>query len=444
MMKFAEPTLGHRDEARPVLFRGARIVDPAAGSDQTGDLLVVSGKIVETAAEIAPPEGTEIVTCNGAVLAPGLVDMQVHAGEPGHEHLETLASASRAAAAGGVTTMACMPCTDPPIDDPALVDFVLRRARDTAIVNVVPIAAATRGLKGAEMTEIGMLQEAGAVAVSGGRGAIANSGLMRRLLTYAGDFGVLVINAVEDAELAGSGVMNESEAATRLGLAGIPVAAETVMLDRDLRLAALTGGRYHAGQISAAESVEALRAARKRGVKVTCGVSIAHLTLNQYDIGSYRTFLKMHPPLRTEDDRLALVEALADGTIDVVISNHDPQDVDTKRQPFAEASDGAIGLETMLAASLRLYHDGSVTLPALMAAMSTRPAKLLGLSCGTLAPGSPADLVLFDPGAPWIVEAAALSSKSKNTPFEDARMQGRVLRTVVAGRAVYEYSSSGN
>lgn len=374
------------------------------------------------------------------MLSPGLIDMQAHTGEPGLEHLETLASASRAAAAGGVTTIACMPCTDPPIDDPALVDFLHRRARDTAIVNIVPIAAATRGLEGTEMTEFGLLREAGAVAVASGRHAISDSGLMRRILTYAKDFGILVVNSVEDAALAGAGVMNESEAATRLGLAGVPVAAETVMLDRDLRLAALTGGRYHAGQISAAESVEALRAARKRGVKVTCGVSIAHLTLNQFDIGAYRTFLKMRPPLRTEEDRQALVEALADGTIDVVVSNHDPQDVDTKRQPFADAADGAIGLETMLPAALRLHHEGAIDLPALLAAMTVRPAHLLGVPGGTLETGDVADLVLFDPEEPWVVEASALASKSKNTPFENARLQGRVLRTVVAGRTVYEYS----
>ena len=442
MKNFAEPLLGQRANPKPLLFRGARLVDPSAGTETPGDLLVSGGKIAASGSSVTTPADAEIIDCNGAVLAPGLIDMQAHAGEPGLEHLETLASASMAAAAGGVTTIACMPCTNPPIDDPALVDFLLRRARDTAIVNVVPIAAATRGLAGSEMTEIGLLKEAGAVAVSSGREAISNAGLMRRLLTYARDFGVMVINAVEDKELAGGGVMNESEAATRLGLAGIPVAAETVMLDRDLRLAALTGGRYHAGQISAAESAEAVRAARKRGVSVTCGVAIAHLTLNEYDIGAYRTFLKMHPPLRSEDDRQALVAALADGTIDVIVSNHDPQDVDTKRQPFAEASDGAIGLETLLPAALRLYHSGDITLPALLAAMSSRPAKLLGLPGGTLETGNPADLVLFDPDAPWIVEAGSLSSKSKNTPYEDARMQGRILRTIVAGRTVYEYAPS--
>ena len=263
---------------------------------------------------------------------------------------------------------------------------------------------------------------------------------MRRLLTYTRNFGVLVMHEVEDRDLAGSGVMNESEAATRLGLAGIPSAAETVMLDRDLRLAALTRGRYHASQLSCADSVAAMRAAKAAGLAVTCGVSVANLTLNEYDIGAYRTFLKLRPPLRGEDDRTALVAALADGTIDVVVSNHDPQDVDTKRQPFAEASDGAIGLETLLAAALRLVHAGDIALPRLLAALSTRPAQLLGLPGGSLAEGAPADLVLFDPGAPWVVEASALSSRAKNTPFENARMQGRVLRTVVAGRSVYEYA----
>ena len=440
MRRFAEPLVGQRANPRPLLFRGARLVDPAADTDTPGDLLVVDGRIVAAGPGIAAPEGAEIIECAGAVLAPGLVDMQVHTGEPGLEHIETLASASMAAAAGGVTTMACLPTTNPVIDDPALVDFIQRRARDTAIVNVVPIAAATRALAGEDMTEIGLLRDAGAVAVSAGRRSIANAGLMRRLLTYTRNFGVLVMHEVEDRDLAGSGVMNESEAATRLGIAGIPSAAETVMLDRDLRLAALTRGRYHASQLSCADSVAAMRAAKAAGLAVTCGVSVANLTLNEYDIGAYRTFLKLRPPLRGEDDRTALVAALADGTIDVVVSNHDPQDVDTKRQPFAEASDGAIGLETLLAAALRLVHAGDIALPRLLAALSTRPAQLLGLPGGSLAEGAPADLVLFDPGAPWVVEASALSSRAKNTPFENARMQGRVLRTVVAGRSVYEYA----
>ncbi len=442
MSRFASAELGQRAVSAPLLFTNARLVDPKAGTDARGELLVADKRIVKTARKITSvPKGAETIDCAGAVVAPGLVDMQVHTGEPGAEHLETLGSASHAAAAGGITTFACMPCTDPVIDDPALVDFIQRRARDTAIVNVVPIAAATRGLAGTEMTEFGLLREAGAVAVSGGRQAIANARVMRQVLTYSRDFALPVIQAVEDADLAGEGVMHESEAATRLGLRGIPAAAELVMLERDLRLARLTGGRYHAGQLSAAESVDVLRRAKHDGLSVTGGVSVAHLTLNEYDIGAYRTFLKMCPPLRGEDDRQGLIAGLADGTIDVIVSNHDPHDVETKRRHFAESSDGAIGLETLLPATLRLVHSGDIELPALLAAMSTRPAELLGIDGGTLAPGAPADLVVFDPDTPWIVKPQDLSSRSKNTPYEDARMQGRVLRTIVAGRTVYEYAS---
>ncbi len=417
-----------------------RIIDPSRGLDAAGAIHIADGRIVAAGPEAAAlpvPPGAEIIAGRGLVAAPGLVDMQVHVGEPGHDHRETLATASAAAVAGGVTTIITMPDADPVIDDPALVDFMLRRARDTAAVHVHPMAAATKGLKGLETAEIGLLGEAGAVAFSSGRGPISSSRVLRRALTYGRDFGALIVNMPEDPDLVGSGVMNEGEAASRLGLSGIPREAEVIALERDLRLVGLTGGRYHAALVSCAASVAVLRAAKAAGLDVTAGVSLAHLALNENDIGAYRTFFKLSPPLRGEDDRRAVVEAVADGTIDVIVSNHDPQDVETKRHPFAEAADGTIGLETLLAGGLRLVHDGSLPLSRLIEVLSTAPARRLGLPAGTLAPGAAADIVLFDPDRPWVFSEDQIRSRSKNTPFEGARFQGRVVRTLVEGRTVF-------
>ena len=427
---------------RPLVLKNARIIDPSRDLDGTGSLLIADGRIVAAGpeADSARLYNAEVTDCRGAVVAPGLVDMRVFVGEPGIEHHETLASASQAAAAGGVTTIVTMPDTDPVIDDIALVDFVLRRARDTAIVHVHPMAALTKGLAGQELSEIGLLSGAGAVAFTDGRRPVTNAQVMRRALTYARDFGALVVHHPEDPDLVGDGVMNEGETATRLGLKGIPREAETIMIDRDLRLLRLTGGRYHAAQISCADSLQAIRRAREEGLDVTCSVSINHLTLNETDIGSYRTFFKLSPPLRSEGDRRALVAALSEGLIDCIVSCHDPQDVEAKRHPFAEADSGAIGLETLLAAGLRLVHAGEIALSDLLAAMSTRPARLLGLEGGTLEPGAPADLIVFDPDMPWVVRPEELSSRSKNTVFEDVHLQGRVIRTMVAGKTVYEYA----
>ncbi|MEX2318969.1 MAG: dihydroorotase, partial [Bauldia sp.] len=377
--------------------------------------------------------------CKGAVVAPGLVDMRVFVGEPGAEHRETFASAGQAAAAGGVTSIVTMPDTDPVIDDVALVDFIARRARDEAEVRVFPAAALTKGLEGREITELGLLRGAGAVAFTDGRRSVTDAAVLRRALTYARDFEALVMHHPADPNLVGTGVMNEGEVATRLGLTGIPKEAEIVMVERDIRLAALTQGRYHAAQISCAESIDIVRRAKASGLAVTCAAAIAHATLNENDIGPYRTFFKMSPPLRHEDDRLAVVAAIADGTIDAIVSSHDPQDVDTKRHPFAEAADGAVGLETLLAAALRLVHNGDIDLLRAFRALSTRPAEILGLEVGRLAPGAPADLIVVDAGAPWVCDGDKLRSRSKNTPYEGARFQGHVLRTLVAGRTVYEY-----
>jgi dihydroorotase len=331
-----------------------------------------------------------------------------------------------------------MPDTNPVLDDPAIIDFVLRRAGEKAIVNVRPAAALTKGLEGREMTPIGLLSEAGAVAFTDGARSVTNAQVMRRALAYARDFGALIIHHVEDPDLVGDGVMNEGELSARLGLHGIPREAETVMLERDVRLVRLTSGRYHAAMISCADSVEIVRAAKARGLPVTCGVSINNLTLNENDIGDYRTFLKLAPPLRHEDDRQAVIEALADGTIDAIVSDHNPQDVETKRLPFAEAADGAIGLETLLPAALRLVHSERLALPTLLRALSTRPAEILGLPGGRLQKGAPADLVLFDPDAPFVLDKRQLRSRSKNTPFDEARLEGQVTITMVAGRIVFD------
>jgi dihydroorotase len=429
-------------DRRPILLTNARIIDPSRDLDLEGDLLIADGVIRDAKRGIGAagvPEGTEVVDCRGKVAAPGLIDMRAFVGEPGAEHRETFASASQAAAAGGVTTIVSQPDTSPAIDEPAMVDFVLRRARDTAIVHVHPMAALTKGTKGREMTEIGLLKAAGAVAFTDGAKTVASAQVMRRALIYARDFDALIVHFTEDADLVGEGVMNEGEFAARLGLVGVPKAAETVVLERDLRLVALAQGRYHAASITCADSLDVLRRAKDAGLMVTAAASINHLTLNEIDVGSYRTFCKLAPPLRAEADRGALVEAVASGLIDAVMSDHNPQDVETKRLPFAEAAPGAIGIETMLAASLRLVHNGDIALPVLLRAMSTRPAALLGLPGGSLRPGSPADVVVFDPEAPWVLDRAELKSKSKNTPFDEARLQGRVTRTIVAGRTVYEY-----
>ncbi len=422
------------------VFQNARIVDPSRGIDETGTVIVDGREIAAAGANArnqGVPEGATVVECAGKAIVPGLVDGRVFIGEPGAEHCETIASASLAAAAGGVTSIVMMPDTDPVIDDIALVEFVLRTARETATVNVFPAAAITRKLGGEEMTEFGLLREAGAVAFTDGRRTIGNALVMRRALTYARDFNAVIAHETEDAALASSGVMNEGLYASRLGLPGIPREAELIPLERDLTLARLTRGSYHAAKISTAMSAAAILRAKADGANVTAGVSINSLSLNENDVGEYRTFFRLAPPLRDEGDRQAMIEALKDGTIDIVVSSHDPQDVDTKRLPFADAAAGAIGLETLLGAALRLYHNGDVPLLRVIEVLSTAPAKLFGLQGGTLKPGALADLVLLDLDEPWIVQEKAIRSRSKNTCFENARFQGRVLQTMVAGCTVF-------
>jgi len=426
-------------------YLNAEIVAPAQGLKGKGGVLIEDGWILAAGPKVTRETvgpGAVLVDCTGLTLIPGLIDMRVFTGEPGTEYRETLASASEAASAGGITTMIVMPNTQPIVDDAAIVDFILRRARDTALVRVAPMAAITKGLGGELMTEIGALREAGAVAVTDGLKSVANANVFRRALTYARDFGMLVVQHVEEPTLA-TGVMNASEIAGRLGLAGIPAMAEVIMLERDLRLVELTGAPYHAAQISSRMSVDVMRQAKARGLPVTCGVSIHHLTLNENDVGAYRTFFKLSPPLRSEEDRRALVEAVADSTIDVIVSGHDPQSADTKRLPFAEAAFGAIGLETMLSAALGLYHDKLIGMDRLVEAMSSKPAEILGLEAGRLAPGAPADFALIDPTLSWTVEDDILRSRAKNSPFEHRTLEGRCVETVVAGASIYAYPRRG-
>ncbi len=429
---------------RPLVISNARLVDPASGRDSRGAVLVESGRI-SGLADGAPqgvPEGAEIVDARGFVVAPGLIDMRVFTGEPGHEYRETLASAAEAAAAGGVTSLLLMPDTSPVIDDGALVDFLLRRAKATAAVNILPAAAITRGLRGEEITEFGLLREAGAVALTDGKQSIQSAGLLRAAFTYARNFDMPVIHHVADQSLVGDGVMNEGTLATISGLKGIALEAETIPLARDLQLAALTGVRYHAAQVSTEGSVALMTAAKRRSATLSCGISINNLSLNENDVAPYRTFFKLAPPLRSEDDRRAMVDGLVTGVIDVIHSAHDPQDSEVKRRPFAEASDGAVGLETLLAAALRLVHSGDVLLLTVLKAMTSRPAEILGLDSGRLAIGAPADLVVFDPDFPWVVSETQLRSRSRNSTFEGARMQGAVMHSFVAGRAVFSHAAT--
>jgi dihydroorotase len=431
-----------RQTSQRKAYLNAQIVAPAQGLDGRGGLLMEDGWILAAGPKVTKDNvgaGTVTFDCAGLTLVPGLIDMRVFTGEPGAEYRETLATASEAAAAGGVTTMIVMPNTQPVIDDAAIVDFILRRARDTASVRVAPMAAITKGLAGLEMSEVGGLKDAGAVAITDAVKAVANANVFRRVLAYAKDFDMLVVQHVEEPTLA-TGVMNASEMASRLGLSGVPAAAEVIMLERDLRLVEMTGARYHAAQISCAASLDVMRAAKAKGLPVTCGVSIHNLTLNENDIGAYRTFFKLSPPLRGEDERRALVAGVADGTIDVIVSGHDPQSADTKRLPFAEAAFGAIGLETLCSAALSLHHSGDVPMARLVEALSSKPAEILRLEAGRLAPGAPADFALIDLNRNWRVEDKTLRSRSKNSPFEHRTLEGRVIETVVAGRTVYAYS----
>lgn len=423
---------------RAILFTNARVVDPASRFDGPGQVLVRDGVIVAVGAVLGePPEGTLVEDCDGHALMPGLIDMRVSTGEPGAEHRETLKSAGRAAVFGGVTSMVVQPDCDPVIDDGSLVDFIARRGRDRSAARVLPAGALTKGMKGVRMAELGLMAEAGAVMFCNGRAPIADSRVLARALSYASAFDALVATRPEDPWLAEGGVMNQGELAARLGLAGIPHAAETIAAERDIQLAGLTGGRLLLDMVSAEGTLERLARARAAGIEVSASVTVQHLTLNETDVGDYRTFAKLSPPLRREDDRLALIEAVRSGLIEAVVSDHDPRPAEEKRLPFDEAAFGASGLESLLPAALTLYHEGQIELLDIMRPLTIGPASLLGLPQGRIAAGAPADLIQVDLGFPLRFDAARMVSKSKNSPYDGRRLQGRVLQTWVAGKAVF-------
>ena len=429
-----------REPPGRVAYLNARLLDPASGLDSPGALFADGKRIADLGPRLfadGVPEGIETVDCGGHCLAPGLVDMHVHLREPGHEQKETIASGSQSAAAGGVTSMACMPNTEPVIDDIALVEYIQRRARETSLVKVYAFGAITRGLEGKQITEMGLLAGAGAVGFSDDGLPVVDSLVMRRALSYASTFGLLVSQHAEDLSLSGCGCMAEGDVATRLGLPGIPDASEEVIVARDIRLVELTGGRYHVAHISTKGAIDAVRRAKARGLPVSCEAAPHHFTLNETAVGDYRTFAKMAPPLRGEENRLAVIEGLHDGTVDAIATDHAPHDQESKRVPFAHAANGVVGLETLLPLSLELHHRDRLSLLDLLRLVTVAPADLLGLPQGRLAAGAPADLLLFDPGREWTVETAKFRSKSKNSPFDGREVKGRALRTVVDGRPVF-------
>ncbi len=429
-----------KQQQRPLAILNARLLDPATGLDTKGGILVAEGSIVALGPQLGPtglPEGTETIDAGGHCLAPGLVDMRVQLREPGEEHKETLATGAAAAAAGGVTTKVCLPNTDPVIDDVAGVEFIARRARETRLAKIYCYGAVTKQLAGKDLVEMGLLAESGALAFTDGLAAVADARVMRRALSYACGFGLLIIQHPEEPRLAEGGAMNAGEMATRLGLAGIPPAAEVMMIERDLHLVEMTGARYHAAHVSTAAAVEAIRKAKARGLRVTCDTAPQYFALNEIAVGDYRTFAKLSPPLRSEEDRKAIAAAVADGTVDCIASDHAPHDQDSKRVPFAQAAFGVIGLETLLPVSLELYHKREIGLLGLLKRMTPAPADLLGLPQGRLAIGAPADLVLFDLDRAWKIDVDRFRSKSKNAAFDERPTQGMVLRTIVDGRTVF-------
>lgn len=425
-----------------ILFTNARLIDPVTLTDQIGALVIKDGAIVTTLTddrEKAAKEypASQVVDCQGLCLAPGIVDIGVKVSEPGERHKESFRSAGRAAAAGGVTTIVTRPDTLPSIDTPETLEFVARRAASDTEVRVLPMAALTKGRAGQEMTEFGFLMDAGAVAFTDCDNVVSDTKVYSRALTYARSLGALVIGHIQEPNLSKGAAVTSGKFASLRGLPGVSPMAERMGLDRDISLIEMTGVKFHADQVTTARALPALERAKRNGLDITAGVGIHHLTLNEFDVADYRTFFKLKPPLRSEDDRIAVIEAVRDGLIDIISSMHTPQDEESKRLPFEEAASGAVGLETFLPAAMRLYHSEFLTLPELFRAMSLNPSKRLGLSTGRLLKGSPADLILFDPDSPFVMDRSALRSKSKNTPFDGARLQGKVVGTWVNGTRIF-------
>ena len=415
-------------------FANARLIDPEAGTDALGQLTVKDGVILSR--DEKAPKGATLIDCGGRCLAPGIVDWGVKIGEPGERHRESFGSAGQAAAAGGVTTIIARPDTAPAIDTPETLEFVTRRASE-APVRIRHMAALTKGREGREMTEIGFLRDAGAIAFTDVFRVSTEAKAITRAMSYARSLGALVVGHPQDPALSSGASATSGKFASLRGIPAVSPMAERMGLERDLALVEMTGVRYHADQITTARALPALARAKAAGLDVTAGTSIHHLTLNEFDVGDYRTFFKVTPPLRSEQDRLAVVAAVADGTIDVISSMHTPADEESKRLPFEEAAAGAVALETFLPAAMRLFHAGHLDLPSLFRAMALNPANRLGLPQGRLALAAPADLILFDPDAPFLMDRFKLRSKSKNTPFDGARMEGKVLATWVGGMQVF-------
>lgn len=429
---------------KPLLFNNVRLIDPKSGLDKLGRLLVKGGKIaaVDLSETEKLPEGCDVIDGNGAVLCPGLVDMRVTVGEPGYEYRETIATAAEAGTAGGITTMAILPNSKPAIDNPALVTLLKGKGEATHSVNILPYGALSVGCEGKEMAEIGLLQEAGAIAFTDGNRALENTRLMMLIMSYARGYDCLIVQHPEDPSLARNGSATRGELATKLGLPSIPAAAEAIMIARDLRLAELTGCRLHFGHVSTAEGLDLIRQAKQKGLPISCDTAPVYFDLNEEAIGDFRTYAKLSPPLRSEEDRQAVCKALADGTIDAIASDHLPRDVDDKRLPFAEAAAGGTGLITLLSVTLLRAKESNLSLSDALSLLTYRPAELLRHSSGTLSVGADADLCLFDPDQTWLVEAGKLPGRAQNTPFDNRQLPGLVLGTWKSGRRVFQRQAS--
>jgi dihydroorotase len=439
MTQFTLPTR-QISKDKKTAYVNARLIDPKTGLDEVGALLTIGNEIADFGAQLAGdiPEGAEVIDCGGHVLCPGLLDIQVHFREPGQEHKETIATGSKSAAAGGVTTVVCMPNTKPVIDDVTVAAFIEKRARETAYVNVLPYGCISKGMKGEELTEMGLLKEAGCVGFTDDGLPVMNAGLMRKALTYARELGVPVAQHAEDLNLSCGACMNEGKISSQLGVPGQPNAAEAVMVERDIILAELTGGQYHVLHISTAEAIDAVRRAKKRGLaNITCEAAPHHFTLTDEAVLEYRTFSKMNPPLRAEKDRLAVIEGLVDGTIDAIATDHAPHDQESKRVPLTSAAFGIVGLETMLPLSLGLYHNKILSLREVLGAMTYKAADIIHQPIGVLKKGARADLTLIDLNAEWTIDPEQFMSKSKNSPFDAWKTKGRTIRTIVGGECVF-------